>query len=205
MHAKSPGHDEASTIVSVKLHSAPKGLLRYYILHRISQKPIHGYEVIQDIDSKTEGAWRPGAGSLYPILKKLVAEGLIKADTPQEEEANRRMYRITQRGSDELAKSKDMFANFQHRWGFLRKLFVELIEPEQLADFFVDGSNRQFQLAREILESKSAHVSPSDVEYMLREYIVNLERQMNWANERLSMAKPKLVQPPSRPRGMKAQ
>ena len=63
-----------------RLHSAPKGLLRYYILHKIAQKPIHGYEIIQDIDSKTEGAWRPGAGSLYPILKKLVSDVLDRID-----------------------------------------------------------------------------------------------------------------------------
>src|SRR5207247_3233481 len=42
---------------SARLHSAPKGLLRHYILHRIAQMPVHGYEVIQDIESRTEGAW----------------------------------------------------------------------------------------------------------------------------------------------------
>src|SRR5438552_3272151 len=76
---RQPKTQEESLGVHDRLHSAPKGLLRYYILHKIAQKPIHGYEIIQDIDSKTEGAWRPGAGSLYPILKKLVSEGLIKA------------------------------------------------------------------------------------------------------------------------------
>lgn len=205
LQRKSPGHDETSTVVSVKLHSAPKGLLRHYILHKISQKPIHGYEVIQDIDSKTEGAWKPGAGSLYPILKKLVSEGYIKADSSQEKEPTRRVYRITPQGSEELARSKETFANFQHRWGFLRKLFIELIDPERLADFFVEGSNRQFQLAREILDSKSGQLSASDIEYMLKEYMVNLERQMNWANEKLTETKPRMVQPASRPRAAKVQ
>src|SRR5438132_13484119 len=77
---RQPKPQEESFSVHDRLHSAPKGLLRYYILHKIAQKPIHGYEIIQDIDSKTEGAWRPGAGSLYPILKKLVSEGLIKPE-----------------------------------------------------------------------------------------------------------------------------
>src|SRR6266702_1890732 len=125
-----------------RLHSAPKGLLRYYILHKIAQKPIHGYEIIQDIDSKTEGAWRPGAGSLYPILKKL---------------------------------------------------FTELIDPENLATFFVDGSNRQFQMAQEMLESKADKIPQGDLEYILKEYLLNLERQMNWASRMLSQTKPKLV------------
>ncbi|HYU88404.1 MAG TPA: PadR family transcriptional regulator, partial [Candidatus Bathyarchaeia archaeon] len=167
------------------------GLLRYYILHKIAQKPIHGYEIIQDIDSKTEGAWRPGAGSLYPILKKLVSEGLIKADPELSNEATRRVYQITPKGVESLAHAKEMFANFQQRFGSLRRLFIELIDPENLATFFVDGSNRQFQMAQEMLESKQNKISPADLDYILKEYTLNLERQMNWANRMLNRSKSK--------------
>jgi len=198
--ARPTGKDDAST-VSVKLHSAPKGLLRHYILHKISQKPIHGYEVIQDIDSKTEGAWKPGAGSLYPILKKLVSEGLIKADSTSAEEPTRRVYHITPKGTEELAKSKEMFASFQHRWGFLRKLFIELIDPEHLADFFVDGANRQFQVAQELLESKADQLPDSEVEYILKEYALTLERQLNWTNRMISQMKPGMIAATMRQKG----
>src|SRR2546425_5230970 len=174
--------DDEESVAHSRLHSAPKGLLRYYILHKIAQKPIHGYEIIQDIDSKTEGAWRPGAGSLYPILKKLVSEGLIKADPEPSNEATRRVYQITPKGVESLAHANEMFANFQQRFGSLRRLFIELIDPENLATFFVDGSNRQFQMAQEMLESKQNKISPADLDYILKEYTLNLERQMNWAS-----------------------
>lgn len=189
----------------MKLHSAPKGLLRHYILHKISQKPIHGYEVIQDIDSKTEGAWKPGAGSLYPILKKLVSEGLIKSDTTTAEEPTRRVYQITPKGVEELKKSKEIFASFQHRWGFLRKLFIELTDPEQLANFFVEGSNRQFQFAQEMLESKAGRIPESEMEYMLKEYALNLERQLNWTNRMIAQLKQTFVTPASRQKGSRSQ
>ena len=172
-----------------RLHSAPKGLLRYYILHKIAQKPIHGYEIIQDIDSKTEGAWRPGAGSLYPILKKLVSEGLIKAEPEPSAEATRRVYQITPKGVESLAHAKEMFANFQQRFGSIRRLFIELIDPENLATFFVDGSNRQFQMAQEMLESKQNKIPAADLEYILKEYMLNLKRQMNWADRMLNRSK----------------
>src|SRR3989454_3215502 len=184
--------DEESVAHS-RLHSAPKGLLRYYILHKIAQKPIHGYEIIQDIDSKTEGAWRPGAGSLYPILKKLVSEGLIKVDPEPSAEATRRVYHITPKGVESLAHAKEMFTNFQQRFGSLRRLFIELIDPENLATFFVDGSNRQFQMAQEMLESKSDRISPADLEYILKEYTLNLERQMNWANRMSNRSKSRVA------------
>ena len=185
--------EDEESIAHSRLHSAPKGLLRYYILHKIAQKPIHGYEIIQDIDSKTEGAWRPGAGSLYPILKKLVSEGLIKAEPEPTEEATRRVYHITPKGVESLAQAKEMFANFQQRFGSLRRLFIELIDPENLATFFVDGSNRQFQMAQEMLESKQNKISQADLEYILEEYTLNLERQMNWANRLLNKSRPKLA------------
>src|SRR5437879_13224303 len=188
---RQPKPQEESFSVHDRLHSAPKGLLRYYILHKIAQKPNHGYEIIQDIDSKTEGAWRPGAGSLYPILKKLVSEGLIKAEPEPSEEATRRVYQITPKGVESLAHAKEMFANFQQRFGSLRRLFLELIDPENLATFFVDVSNRQFQMDKEMLESKSDKITPADLEYILKVYTLNLERQMNWANRMLNRSKSK--------------
>ncbi len=196
---QSESQEEDSPSLHDRLHSAPKGLLRYYILHKIAQKPIHGYEIIQDIDSKTEGAWRPGAGSLYPILKKLVSEGLIKADPEPSNEATRRVYQITPKGVESLARAKEMFANFQQRFGSLRRLFIELIDPENLATFFVDGSNRQFQMAQEMLESKQNKLSPADLDYILKEYTLNLERQMNWANRMLNRSKSK-ASPTLRPK-----
>ena len=201
---RQPKPQEESFSVHDRLHSAPKGLLRYYILHKIAQKPIHGYEIIQDIDSKTEGAWRPGAGSLYPILKKLVSEGLIKAESEPSEEATRRVYHITPKGVESLVHAKEMFANFQQRFGSLRRLFIELIDPENLATFFVDGSNRQFQMAQEMLESKQDKISAADLEYILKEYTLNLERQMNWANRMLNRSKPRLA-PTARQKPAKAQ
>jgi DNA-binding PadR family transcriptional regulator len=190
---QSKSQEEDSPSLHDRLHSAPKGLLRYYILHKVAQKPIHGYEIIQDIDSKTEGAWRPGAGSIYPILKKLVSEGLIKSDPEPSEEATRRVYHITVKGVESLAHAKEMFANFQQRFGNLRRLFIELIDPENLATFFVDGSNRQFQMAQEMLESKQDKITPADLEYILKEYTLNLEKQMNWANRMSNRSKSKVA------------
>src|SRR5256712_10867936 len=103
---QSESQEEDGPSVHDRLHSAPKGLLRYYILHKIAQKPIHGYEIIQDIDSKTEGAWRPGAGSLYPILKKLVSEGLIKAEPEPPTKARGRATTIPQKGAKNLVTAK---------------------------------------------------------------------------------------------------
>src|SRR5438094_2530179 len=201
---RQPKTQEESLSVHDRLHSAPKGLVQYSILHKVGQHPIHRYEIIPDILSQNEGAWRPGAGSLYPILKKLVSEGLIKAEPEPSNEATRRVYQITPKGVESLAHAKEMFANFQQRFGSLRRLFIELIDPENLATFFVDGSNRQFQMAQEMLESKRDKISPADLEYILKEYTLNLEKQMNWANRMSNRSKPKPA-PTLRPKQVKPQ
>src|SRR6059036_2703158 len=87
---------------------APRGLLRHYILHRIAEKPAHGYDILREIASKTEGSWRPGAGSIYPILKELVGEGYIRAESPKKAGTSQRVYGITQDGKKFLAKHKDL-------------------------------------------------------------------------------------------------
>jgi len=103
-----------------------------------------------------------------------------------------------------LAHAKEMFANFQQRFGSLRRLFIDLIDPENLATFFVDGSNRQFQMAQEMLESKQDKIPASDLEYILKEYTLNLERQMNWANRMLGRSQPRLT-PTARQKPVKSQ
>ncbi len=188
----SPGKEEFHPGTSARFHSAPKGILKLYILHKIAEKPVHGYELIQDIDSKTEGGWRPGPGSLYPILKKLVRDGYIKAETAASP-ATRRTYHITPEGVKNLAEAKHMFSSFQHRWNNLRNLFIELIDPENVPTFFVDGSKRQFQMAQEILESKANMIPPGELELALKEYALNLERQLNWTNKTLEQLKPKIA------------
>src|SRR5207244_7085622 len=112
-------------------------------------------------------------------LKKLESEGTIETEASPSEEATRPVYHITPNGVQSLAESKEIFTNFQHRWSFMRKIFIELIDPENLASFFVDNSNRQFQLAREIFESKASKIPERDIEYMLKENALGLERQLS--------------------------
>lgn len=190
--AREEPHSPAS-----RFQSAPKGILKLYVLHKIAEKPVHGYELIQDIDSKTEGGWRPGAGSLYPILKKLVRDGYIKAETGTSP-ATRRTYHVTPEGVKNLAEAKHAFSSFQHRWSNLRNLFIELIDPENVPTFFIEGSKRQFQMAQEILESKAGMIPPAELELALKEYALNLERQLNWTNKTLDQLKPKVAQRTSR-------
>ncbi|MHB8567197.1 MAG: PadR family transcriptional regulator [Nitrososphaerales archaeon] len=170
---------------TMRPQGAPRGLLFYYILHSISSRPTHGYEILQDIDSKTEGAWRPGPGSIYPMLKKLVSEGLIKSDSKKGTQTAQRIYHITTKGEKRLRETQEMFASAGKKWGSMRRIFVEILDPKDLGTFFVDGTKLNFQIAQETFESKVALLAPTEAQFILREYALNLEKQLNWCNSLL--------------------
>ncbi|HKW05783.1 MAG TPA: PadR family transcriptional regulator [Nitrososphaerales archaeon] len=170
-----------------KPQGAPRGFLQFYILHSISQKPTHGYEISREIDEKTDGAWKPGAGSIYPMLKKLSDEGLIRVtESKKARETAQRVYEITEDGKRHLRERKDMFALAGRKWYSMRRLFIDLMDPDQISNFLVEGSKLQFETSRELVSSKLSKISAADAEFTLREYALNLERQLSWTKEKLS-------------------
>lgn len=174
---------------------APRGLLQFYILHRISERPTHGYEIAQDIEEKTEGAWRPAPGSIYPMLKKLVDEGMIRSVVSgvraRPSETGQHVYEITPEGSKCLKEGKSMFAGAGQKWSSMRRIFMDFMDPTQISEFLVEGSKAQFQISQELIETKLSKLAPSDVEFTLKEYALNLEKQLNWTRSKLSQLEKK--------------
>ncbi len=53
------------------------GELKFVVLHLLSEKPAHGYELIREIGERTDGAWTASPGAIYPALSLLEDEGLV--------------------------------------------------------------------------------------------------------------------------------
>ncbi len=70
------------------------------------EEPINGYQVIGRIDDKSDGAWRPSPGSVYPTVQLLQDEGLVEAD----EEGGRRTLRLTTAGHAYVEDHVDQLA-----------------------------------------------------------------------------------------------
>ena len=79
---------------------ARRGDVRAAILALLTEKPMHGYEIIQELDERTGGAWKPSPGSVYPTLTMLEEEGLV---TAVEDEGKRR-YTLTDTGTQAAAE-----------------------------------------------------------------------------------------------------
>ena len=93
-----------------------RGDVRAAILDLLAEgQPWNGYQIIQEIGARTQGVWRPSAGSVYPALQQLEDEALIKDQGSEAAgEDRRRMYTLTEEGqayvtehADELKASWD--------------------------------------------------------------------------------------------------
>ncbi len=73
---------------------APRGDVRAAILSLLVEQPMHGYQLIQQIEERSGGAWKPSPGSVYPTLQLLTDEGLIEV----EESGGRKTYSLTEGG-----------------------------------------------------------------------------------------------------------
>jgi DNA-binding PadR family transcriptional regulator len=77
---------------------ARRGDVRLAVLRLLSEEPRNGYQLMQEIEERSGGHWRPSPGSMYPTLSQLEDEGLI--GTVQSE--GRRAFEITDAGREHV-------------------------------------------------------------------------------------------------------
>ena len=71
-----------------------KGDVRAAVLALLAEQPMHGYQIINEIEVRSGGSWKPSAGSVYPTLQLLADEGLVSS----EESNGRKTYALTEAG-----------------------------------------------------------------------------------------------------------
>jgi DNA-binding PadR family transcriptional regulator len=133
---------------------ARRGDVRAVILDLLAEgNSWNGYQIIQEIAERTDGVWRPSAGSVYPALQQLEDEGLISP----EGEGRRRMYTLTEEGrayaeshAEELRGSWDAAAGMADEAAFelgdmIRQLMMAVMEVRR------SGSTSQLAEARRVL------------------------------------------------------
>jgi DNA-binding PadR family transcriptional regulator len=82
---------------------ASRGDVRTAALLLLAEEPRNGYQIMQELEERSEGMWRPSPGSVYPALQQLEDEGLIRS----EESDGRRLYHLTDAGRAYVAERPD--------------------------------------------------------------------------------------------------
>ncbi|MCE4026778.1 MULTISPECIES: PadR family transcriptional regulator [unclassified Microbacterium] len=134
-----------------------RGDVRTAVLALLAEQPMHGYQIIQEIEERSGGSWKPSAGSVYPTLQLLADEGLIEAA----EQGGRKTYSLTEAGravADEAgappwegARGGAPFGGpFGGQFGALPKAGVDLAGAA--AQVARTGTPEQVQQAIEVLD-----------------------------------------------------
>ena len=106
---------------------ARRGALRAAVLSLLAEQPMHGYQVMQELEARSGGRWRPSAGSVYPTLQQLEDEQLVSV----EEIDGRRTFQLTDAGRSAAATNPTQtgdgaWTGGRERGGDLRGLTREL-------------------------------------------------------------------------------
>ena len=132
-----------------------RGDVRAAILDLLAEgQPWNGYQIIQEIGARTQGVWRPSAGSVYPALQQLEDEGLITAAAGED---RRRNYTLTTEGQAYVeAHAEELRASWDAVTGSVDDAMVQLHNlARQVAMATVQvaqaGSPAQVQQASKIL------------------------------------------------------
>lgn len=98
-------------------------ILKAMILKIIEEKPTYGYEIIKEVERRTNGRWTPSPGSIYPALDSLESKGWIKS----EESERRKLYTITPKGKAALERLK---AKWLEQVQEITRFFEAVIEED---------------------------------------------------------------------------
>lgn len=135
-----------------------RGDVRAAILSLLAEQPMHGYQIIQQIEERSGGSWKPSPGSVYPTLQLLTDEGLIEV----EESAGRKTYSLTPAGRTESEHTDRPWASAEgtsgdsaadpqgHRHGALPKAGAHLAQAAMQVGR--TGTPEQIQEAVEVID-----------------------------------------------------
>lgn len=113
----------------------------------------NGYQMMQSLQDRSQGGWRPSPGSVYPALAQLEDRGLISSQTVEGESG--RSFEITDAGREVLAKRGDEPAPWESQDGSddaRAKLFASVRSTMQATrQLAQDGDEAQIEKATELL------------------------------------------------------
>ena len=120
----------------------PRGLLRFLVLKLISEKPMSGAEIMEEIEKQT-GSWKPSPGSIYPLLASLHKNGFTK-ELPKDELGFKR-YSFTEKGKKFLEKQIAFGMDFMKK--------MELLAPMLIRGLNLEADDEKFRGSKESIGS----------------------------------------------------
>ncbi len=156
--------------------AVPRGFLATYILSMISREYQNGYSIMQGIGEKSKGAWRPGPGTIYPMLKAMSKEGLIKPLNPIGRRGDKSStdYSITEKGRVQLNEWRRFITEQRTGDYGMLAIFTELFSASAIISFYMDHMPMEYAVVFE----KIGELPPSEKEEVLKNMKELVEAQL---------------------------
>ncbi len=145
--------------------SVPRGFSRYFILELLKEKNRTGKQIIDYAVEQSNGMWKPSPGLIYPLLGRLLDEGLI-------DEAKDGKYQLTKKGSDTAEDVNKINDIVKTQLDVLFRLgnVVKFVAMDLLEKIFSMGS---------VLSSNITHMTDDET----RKYKTFLENELKKINQ----------------------
>ena len=143
---------------------------------------------MRTIEDKTEGAWRPGPGTVYPLLRSLLKEGLLERTGPSTASITVK-YCVTKKGKQELEEMQRTLASAGKRERIMIRLFGDMLPADVWASAFVNRGREVFDLFQE----KISQIPNPQRDDMLREARLMLEANLAWVDSQLRAKKKRVA------------
>ena len=127
--------------------------------------PIHGYRISERVAQRTDGAWRPGPGAVYPTLRNLAKSGFVRSKVV----GRRNEYTITPAGRALLARIRAGREQFLRTKPDLNLLWAEVMGAEDVDSFLFLRLRRTLEAVEAHLDRPPSKTGPSDA---LRDQVV---------------------------------
>ena len=135
-----------------------------------------GSEIADQIERETEGEYRPGSGSLYPVLKKLHTSGFTEK-LPLEDGVHR--YRLTEKGNSFFEEHVDVMEEVRERLDAVEFPFTNLFQHHpQFRTYFMRISKSMMALSELSNEDWSPNLA-TRVEKIISKSADDLETLVN--------------------------
>jgi DNA-binding PadR family transcriptional regulator len=127
--------------------------VRAGILALLAEQPRNGYQIMQELEQRSRGAWRPSPGSVYPALQQLEDEGLVH----EAQTAAGRVYELTEKGREHVkAHEAEIGSPWEAKGGGVDTNVDLIVEMRSLAAAVFQlthhGSATQIAEAKKLLQ-----------------------------------------------------
>lgn len=151
----------------------PRGFTRFYALYLINERPMTGMEIIDEAEKRSDGEWSPSPGLIYPLLGRLLRDGLI-------EERKNGKFNITPAGVQALDQYSKLQSQLEKQLNLVRRLGLSMFTVGKM---LAEESMDRILSVTEMMKERMTEGSSELQEKFYASYRDFLERELEKLKE----------------------